>query len=330
MFKKGLLLPLLVAAVGCSSVSGSKTDSHAHRNPAQYDVRSRISQEANQLVMASEKLAFDSYNFLKGYNNAINADEQAVLFKTESFAASSRLFAKLAADSNWYTEGYLRTNMFTAFTYLTQSFQELRNTVESTQNKYQWSNRWQDNRPLPSYALGEVGMRINSIEYLYKGWPSSENPIYLSNANKYVQNPHPNEGAPVYMIRRLGEGVYEKVPFSSLEALFVYHQKFLKRGTKAWPWDNNVTTSWETLKSLATSNETLTFAFQSGDAIVVGGGAPKGKWESPNSGVKLVTGPGQATGFGSPEELAAHFKLPVSKAWDKVYRVPQEVFDRYQ
>src|SRR5262245_30122755 len=109
--------------------------------------REGISREAERLVVDSEMLASDAYNFFAGYNGVIQNSEQQVLFKAEAFASASRLFTRLSKDSSWSSESNIRTNINAAFDLLKGSFDELENIVSSTEEEHQWRRRG-NNRPL--------------------------------------------------------------------------------------------------------------------------------------------------------------------------------------
>ncbi len=90
------------------------------------DRGSFIGQLCLDLVGQAEYLANSSYDYFMGWNGIISNSEQAVLFKTEEFAAACRLFNKLVRDqTNYFNRGSLRTNLHSAYLYVTTSFHEL-------------------------------------------------------------------------------------------------------------------------------------------------------------------------------------------------------------
>ena len=95
------------------------------------DRRSQIYGLAAEVERQSAYLAQNSYEHFKGWSGTISDKEQAVLFKTEAFAASCRLFLRLTEEqSNYFKRDYMRTNLYNAFIFLTRSFQGLEKEMQ--------------------------------------------------------------------------------------------------------------------------------------------------------------------------------------------------------
>ena len=88
--------------------------------------RGRVYELGIELERQATALAQESFDHFRGWNGTISDEEQAVLFKSEAFAASCRLFLKLAEGrSDFFRSEYVRTNMFSAFQFLAASYGEL-------------------------------------------------------------------------------------------------------------------------------------------------------------------------------------------------------------
>lgn len=90
------------------------------------DPRSNIYRLGVDLERMADQLAQSNYDHFRGWNAEFSDLEQSVLFRSEAFVASCRLFLCLAEERSEYLKsGYVRTNLFQAFVYLNRSFQEL-------------------------------------------------------------------------------------------------------------------------------------------------------------------------------------------------------------
>ena len=95
------------------------------------DRRAQLSNLAQGLEQQATRLAQSNYEHFKGWNQTISDQEQAVLFESEAFASSCRLFLKLTSEqSGYFRSGYLRTNLFNAFIFLTNAFDELNKEMQ--------------------------------------------------------------------------------------------------------------------------------------------------------------------------------------------------------
>ena len=114
-----ILRPMVPLVLFVSMVCPVAFSAQADRRAGLYDLAANLEQLA-------ASLAQDSFEHFKGWNGTISDQEQAILFKSEAFAASCRLFLKLAeAGSGYFREDLVRTNIYNAFTYLAGSFNEL-------------------------------------------------------------------------------------------------------------------------------------------------------------------------------------------------------------
>ncbi|MFQ6110213.1 MAG: hypothetical protein ACE5L7_11745 [Candidatus Aminicenantales bacterium] len=90
--------------------------------PASADRRGEIYRLGLELERQAFSLARSSYEHFKGWGGTITDQEQAILFKSEAFAASCRLFLRLTEEkSDYFPASFLRTNLYNAFIYLTRA-----------------------------------------------------------------------------------------------------------------------------------------------------------------------------------------------------------------
>jgi len=90
--------------------------------------------------------------------------------------------------------------MYSAFAFLNKYFRDLAIAIRIPKPVKIGSQVEEHPRPLPSRSIREIEYQLERLEDLYARWPSSENPIYLENAGKYVWTPG---NAAVYLIRRV-------------------------------------------------------------------------------------------------------------------------------
>lgn len=203
-----LLLALFIAATE-SLPAGSRQD---------------IQRLGDRLARQAADLAQGSFDRFKGWKNEISDREQAVLFRSEAFAASCRLFLKLSEESSGFTgSDYLRTNLFNAFVFLARSFGELEGDFQS-------------------YALRDCRETMKELERAFESWPVSDNLAYLH--QKFVQA----SDQTVYLIERRQPGEYLRRPFVSLESLFRYN--YLQKRSPD-PWKYKVQVDEATLEKMA-------------------------------------------------------------------------------
>ncbi len=258
---------------------------------ARADRRQQIYGLALELERQASFLAQTSFDHFKGWNNTISDKEQAVLFKSEAFLASCRLFLRLTEErSDYYQAGFLRTNLYNAFLYLTRAFQDLEDSMRKA-----------DVMP---YALSDCRTLINSMEAEFSRWPMADNLAYLH--QKYVKT----RKDAVYMIERRGPGRYVRRAFKDLESLFRYNYD-LKRGKD--PWKYLVEVSNDTLDKME-EGEMIELTFE-GWLIIE-------QSNRPNRPVYLIEN-GKKRGLTSPRVVQRF------GGWGKVFEVPLEVVAKY-
>jgi len=144
------------------------------------DRRTFVGQLSVDLVRQAEYLAQTSYEYFMGWNGLITDKEQAVLFKTEEFAAACRLFSKLVQDrTDYFRRDSVRTNLFNASHYVAAAFrwieEEMRTGGMQT-NYYRMRrdgrpfNRPQDNPNIGPFGLAECRRLLDRIEQEFASW----------------------------------------------------------------------------------------------------------------------------------------------------------------
>jgi len=255
------------------------------------DRERNIHKLASELVEVSTHMAQASYDHFKGWSGEISDQEQAALFKAESFAAACRLFLRLTEERfNYFQTGYLRTNLYNAFLNLIRAFHELEEETQAS-------------RRAP-YSLDDSQRLIELMEHEFSLWPSADNLAYLH--QKYVKTGNET----VYLIERRGPGVYVRRPFKNLESLFRYNYD-LNRGND--PWKHLVEISYETLLKMEEA-EMIDLTFE-GYLVIE-------KSDRANRPVYLIKD-GKKCGLTSPSVLQRY------GGWSKVYEVPVEVINGY-
>lgn len=235
------------------------------------DRRGEIYRLGLELERQATSLAQSSYEHFKGWSGTISDEEQAVLFKSEAFAASCRLFLRLTEErSDYFKTNTLRTNLYSAFIYLTRSFKELEEEMGRA-------------GVLP-YALSNCRRILDRMDYEFSRWPSPDNLAYLH--QKYVKA----QDDTVYMIERKGPGDYVRHAFKNLESIYRYNYDF-DRGKD--PWKYLVEVSTEILDKME-EGEMMDLAFE-GYLIIE-------KGDRPNRPVYLIEN-GKKRGLTSPHVL---------------------------
>jgi hypothetical protein len=192
------------------------------------DRKDNIFQLGQGLREQAVLLAESSYSHFEGWNGVISDQEQAVLFKSEAFSASCQLFLKLTEQSSrFYRAGYLRTNLYNAFIYLSRSFKDLEEEMTKA-------------RVLP-YQISKCREILDRMDYEFSRWPSKDNLAYLH--RKYIKA----RDDTVYMIERRGPGEYMRRPFKNLESLYYFNYSI---GREKEPWDYLEEISEETLMKM--------------------------------------------------------------------------------
>ena len=261
-------------------------------NPRSADERSRIYDLGVELERQATSLAEESFNHFRGWNGTISDQEQRILFKSEEFASSARLFLKLAETrSDFFRGDYLRTNLFRAFTYLSESYGELEQEMKRG--------------GVQPFSLSECRNLLVRMEREFASWPDADNLAYLD--QKYVKA----RDASVYLIERRGIGNYVRRPFQNLESLFRYNYD-RKRGKDPWAYLVEIPEASLDRMRLGPA-VSLTFE----GAMVIE------QSERKNRGVYLIRD-GKKHGLTRPE-LVNRFG-----GWGKVYEVPREVLDSYE
>ncbi|MEW5901916.1 MAG: hypothetical protein AB1715_10675, partial [Acidobacteriota bacterium] len=180
------------------------------------DRRQEIHNLGLELERQAAYIAQSSFEHFKGWNNTITDAEQAVLFKSEAFLATCRLFLRLTQDrTDYYRTSFLRTSLYNAFLYVTRSFQDLEESMRAA-----------GVRP---YALSDCRSLLDRMDAEFARWPSVDNLAYLH--NKYVKAGNDT----VYMIERIGTGEFVRHAFKDLESLFRYNYD-QKRGKDPWKY----------------------------------------------------------------------------------------------
>jgi len=258
---------------------------------AMSDTRQSVYNLALELERQASLIAQSSFDHFKGWNNMISDEEQAVLFKSEAFLASCRLFLRLTEEqSNYYSAGFLRTNLYNAFTYLTRSFQDLEDSMRRA--------------GVMPFGVSACRSLLNRMDSAFSKWASPDNLAYLH--QKYVKAADDT----VYMIERKGPGLYVRHAFKDLESIYRYNYD-LKRGKD--PWKHLVETSEDTLGKME-EGDMIALTFE-GRLIIE-------QSNRPGRGVYLIED-GKKRGVTSPRVLQR------LGGWGKVFEVPPEVISGY-
>ncbi|MFA9453731.1 MAG: hypothetical protein ACERK6_07405 [Candidatus Aminicenantaceae bacterium] len=258
---------------------------------AQADQRSQIFNLGMELAEKANYLAQSSYDQFEDWDGTISVQEQAVLFESEAFAASCRLFVKLTeARSGYFKTNHLRTNLYNAYAYLVRSFGSLEREMRAA-------------GAMP-YTLRDCERILDRIEREFSQWPSVDNLAYLH--QKYVKA----RDATVYMIERRGSGAYVRHAFKDLEAIFRYNYE-LGRGKD--PWEHLVEVPYETLDMMPEGPMVdLTF-----DGLMI-----IEMTERTNRAVYYIEN-GKKRGITAANLVARY------GGWDKVFEVPLEILNKY-
>lgn len=186
--------------------------------------RQDILRLADGLARDADHLARNSFDDFKGRSGEISEREQAVLFKTEAFAASCRLFLRLCEESTGFKgSDNLRTNLFNAYAFLARSFTELEQSFRSG-------------------SLRDCRQSLDDLERAFANWPDHDNLAYLH--QKFIQA----DDQTVYLIERRRPGEYLRRPFTSLESLYRFN--YVLNRTKD-PWKYQVQVERATLEKMA-------------------------------------------------------------------------------
>lgn len=255
------------------------------------DERGNVYSLGLELEKRAVELSESNLEHFKGRNGEVSDEEQAVLFKSESFLASCRLFLRLTGErSDYFRSSYLRTNLFNAFAHLARSFRDLEDEMKKA--------------GILPYALSDCRKILNGMDDEFAKWPSVDNLSYLH--QKYVKA----RDATVYMIERRSAGVYVRHAFKDLGSIFRYNYE-LNRGKD--PWKFLVEVPADTLEKIESGNM-IDLDFE-GWLIIEQG-------IRPNRPVYLIEG-GKKRGITSPQVLQRY------GGWGRVFEVPVEVVRSY-
>jgi len=255
------------------------------------DERGNVYNLGLELEKRAVELSESNLEHFKGRNGEVSDEEQAVLFKSESFLASCRLFLRLTEErSDYFRSSDLRTNVYNAFAHLARSFRDLEDEMKKV--------------GILPYALSDCRKILNGMDNEFAKWPSADNLSYLH--QKYVKA----RDATVYMIERRSAGVYVRHAFKDLGSIFRYNYE-LNRGKD--PWKFLVEVPADTLEKIEPGNM-IDLDFE-GWLIIEQG-------TRPNRPVYLIEG-GKKRGITSPQVLQRF------GGWGRVYEVPVEVIRSY-
>jgi hypothetical protein len=255
------------------------------------DTRGNIYRLGVDLERTASQLAQSNYEHFKGWNAEFSDVEQSVLFRSEAFLASCRLFLRLAEEKSEYLKSvFVRTNLYHAFVFLTRSFKDLEEEMRKA--------------GVMPYSLNQCGRILDQMDSEFSQWPSVDNLSYLH--EKYVKA----RDASVYMIERQEPGIYILRAFKDLESLYRYNYH-LDRGNN--PWDHLVEVPYETLERME-EGPVLDLSFE-GELIIE-------LSTRPNRPVYLIE-QGKKRGVTSPGVLQR------LGGWERVYEVPAEIINSY-
>ena len=256
------------------------------------DRRTQLSNLAQGLEQQATQLAQSNYEHFKGWNQTISDQEQAVLFKSEAFASSCRLFLKLTSEkSGYFRSGYLRTSLYNAFIFLTNAFDELDKEMQKA--------------GVMPYEMRDIKRTLERMDYEFSYWPAPDNLAYLH--QKYVKA----RDASVYMIERKGPGKYILHAFKNLESIFRYNYD-LNRGKD--PWQYLAEVPYDTLRKM----EEGPIIDRSFEGLLVIENTTR-----PNRSVYRIER-GKKRGITSPRVLERY------GGWSKVFEIPAEIIASYQ
>jgi len=254
--------------------------------------RIQISNLAQGLEQQASHLAQSNYEHFKGWNQTISDQEQAVLFKSEAFASSCRLFLKLTSEqSGYFRSSYLRTSLYNAFIFLTDAFDELDKEMQKA--------------GVMPYEMRDIRRTLERMDYEFSHWPAQDNLAYLH--QRYVKA----RDASVYMIEKKGPGKYILHAFKNLESIFRYNYD-LDRGKD--PWKYLIEVPYDTLRKM----EEGSMIDRSFEGLLVIENTTRS-----NRSVYLIER-GKKRGITSPRVLER------LGGWKKVFEIPAEIIAAYQ
>ena len=144
------------------------------------DRRSFVAQLSVDLVRQAQYLSESSFEYFMGWNGIVSNQEQAILFKSEEFAAACRLFSKLVQDqANYFRLESLRTNLYNASRYVAVSFRQLEEQMRLGGMQGDFNRMRRDGRPftqrLNRGTMGPLGLAecrriLDRIEAEFSSW----------------------------------------------------------------------------------------------------------------------------------------------------------------
>lgn len=255
------------------------------------DRRRQIHRIATDLERTASQLSQRNYDYFRGWDAKFTDIEQAALFKSEAFASSARLFLRLAEErSEYFKDGYTRTNLYSAYVYLSKSFSDLEEEMK--------------NAGVMPYLLSQCQRSLEHMEHEFSLWPAADNLAYLN--GKYVKA----RDASVYLIERLRPGVYTRRAFKNLESLIRFNYD---QGRGINPWDYLVEIPYDTLEKME-EGPLLALSFEGWLVIEAS--------KRPNRSVYLIED-GKKRGVTSPRVLQR------LGGWDRVVELPAEIINSY-
>jgi hypothetical protein len=149
-------------------------------NQMRGDRRSFVAQLSVDLVRQAQYLSESSFEYFMGWNGIVSNQEQAILFKSEEFAAACRLFSKLVQDqTNYFRLESLRTNLYNASRYVAVSFRQLEEQMRLGGMQGDFNRMRRDGRPftqrLNRGTMGPLGLAecrriLDRIESEFSSW----------------------------------------------------------------------------------------------------------------------------------------------------------------
>ena len=258
----------------------------------QSGARTQVFDLGQELERQAIALAQESFDHFRGWNGAISDQEQAILFKSEAFAASCRLFLKLTETTSDVLPRGQRPDEHL------QRLHVPRPVVRRARERDAEGGV----RP---YALSDCKKILSRMERGFGSWPDPNNLAYLD--QKYVKA----ADATVYLIEKRGLADFIRRPFTSLESLFRYNYD-RNRGKN--PWEYLVEVSEETLEKMKIEAAiNLTFEGR----MIIEQSTRK------NRPVYVIQN-------GKRRPVANPSIVERRGGWSKVFEVPREVIDSYE
>jgi hypothetical protein len=274
-----------VLAVACLALTAGSAAPQGVQRDRVYDLAVELEQRATAM-------ARDSFEHFRGWNDAISDQEQGILFKSEAFAASCRLFVRFAEGrSDFYRSDNIRTSLYNAFTYLASAYSDLEREMRRSN--------------VTPVGLSDCRTVLNRMEREFSSWPAADNLAYLD--GKYVKA----ADSTVYLIERQGIGNYARRGFKNLESLFRFNYD-QNRGND--PWKHLVQVPEDTLRRMR-PGPPIALTFEGQMIIEVGTRPGRPVYRIENGRKRPLTKADQVNRFGG---------------WGKVFEVPPEVIAGYQ